>query len=357
MPQTNIIIKWDFAPGSYGTRIEYKKSAGANPWVTPSFPANPTLDNEYPLLIDVGEYYDIRLSTMSRNGYPCKSITKRIIAQGDGSNVCCPPGYTLAPDESYCFAYAEVGATPPVSSQNLIKKSDLVYSTFGTLIYDPGYLVNGTGSSTQIDLSNTYWVNGTGLGTGNDTVKGPLNRTAIWVTSQLSSQTIGYSVCITTPVTKTYYIGVGADNSVVIKVDSVEIINMDPTAMSIYLSANGYPGTGVDATFKFWHIYPVTLSAGTHIVELIGFNESSVAAFGAQIYDASPAQLELVTNNSQLSPYLIFSSENEVGNPAQLGSDGIGYSCPSGYSLVLCDGSPKCRQLITAATINCINPE
>lgn len=340
-------ITWNFAPGSYGTILEYRESFGNGVWIKPTSPANPTLDNEYPLLIDENKFYDVRLTNIGRSG-PCISVTKQIISYSSGS-ICCPATYSLSLDGTYCYKYIDLPPTEPTATEPLIKKSDVVYGTFGTLIYDLGFNPNGSGVSTQIVTSNPFWINDAPT----NNTKGPLNRTAVWSTTTLSFQTIGYAVCINAPVAKTYYFGVGADNSVIARLDGTEILNMDANAMGIYLSANGYPGTGPDATFKFWHVYPIELTAGFHVLELIGYNDSSVAAFGAQIYNATQAQLAAVVDSSGLIPYLMFSSETEVGNPVQLGSNGIGYSCPSGYSLILCDGSPKCRQILTSSTISC----
>lgn len=79
-------ITWDFAPGSHGTIIEYKLSSDTV-WIKPTSPANPTLDNEYPIEINESQYYDVRLTSFNATGL-CRSITKRIIYNLDGS-VCC----------------------------------------------------------------------------------------------------------------------------------------------------------------------------------------------------------------------------------------------------------------------------
>jgi hypothetical protein len=71
---------------------------------------------------------------------------------------------------------------------------------------------------------------------------------------------------------------------------------MDPVAMADYFDTHGFPGIGEDLTFKFWHIYPVNLSAGDHVIEIIGHNDASVAAMGAEIYNLTSAQIQAATS-------------------------------------------------------------
>lgn len=254
----------------------------------------------------------------------------------------CLPGYTLSEDGSYCYRTLTVSATPPSAPENSIAVNHNDYSVWASLIYDPGYNVNGTGPFTQISFGNPFWVNGAGFptGAGANTSLGPLNRAGLWATSALSNQTIGFSVCITVPTTGVYYIGTGSDNFSTISVDSIVIVQMDPTAVAAYLSAHGYPGVGVESTFRFWHIYPVTLTAGTHVLNVIGTNISVVGSLGAEIYNNTSAEIQAATNYGALN--LIFSSKDFIGMPIQIGSDNIGYSCPVGYALKACDSPITC---------------
>lgn len=258
-------------------------------------------------------------------------------------NPYCPIGYDLSPDSSYCFFEEEIAATPPTASEVTITATDVDYSTCGSYIYDPGYSLNGTGSSTQINTAISFWVNGAGLCASNVTNAGPLNRTGLWATTTMDDQTIGFAVCLTLAETKTYYIGMGCDNLGIVKLDGVEIIHQDPTALGVQY------GIGVTATFKVWHIYPVELSAGNHILELIGYNDTGIAAFGMEIYDNTAAEIAAATGYGDLN--MIFTSTDYIGQPVQLGSNGIGYSCPSGYSLAYCESPIICRKLNTTPVL------
>lgn len=348
---TTANITWSFVPGSLSTLVEYRLS-GDTIWITPSSPDNPTITNTYSLVIENNVYYDVRLTT---NGISCgpKATTIQIIS----SLGCCPPGYTMSGDETYCYQINTTAATPPSSPENTVAKPFAGYGTWGTLIYDIGYNINGTGTFTQISFANTFWVNGSGYpNLSGTTGNGPLNRSALWSITELTPQTIGYSACITLDEPGTYYVGAAADNYSSIYLDGNLLLQMDPVAMSTFLAANGYPLATTyptESTFRFWHIYPVQLQAGTQVLEIIGTNTGSIAAMGAEIYSASAAEIISATSYVDLGSDLIFSTKDVIGDPVQSGSDGIGYSCPVGYSLVLCDGPAYCTQTLTTATIPC----
>lgn len=346
-------ICWTFVPGSVSTLVEYRVT-GTTEWIIPTSPNNPTPSNCYALVIEDNTFYDVRLTT---NGISCgaRSTTLQIFrAQG----ACCPPGYTLSDDESYCFQTNTTAATPPSNPQNTVEKNLGVYCTYGTLIYNPGFNVNGTGSFTQIPYSNSFWVNGAGYPTaiGNLT-NGPLNRAGLWAPVEASGQTVGFTVCVELPSQTTYYVGSGADNWITIKVDGNTVLDMNPTAMGTFLASNGYPSANIESTFRFWHIYPIPLNAGNRVIEIVGNNEvappPNPAAMGVEVYSATAAELQAATSYVDLGSKLIFSSKDYIGQPVQVGSDGFGYTCPSGYSLVLCDGPAYCTQTLTVAPIEC----
>ena len=64
------------------------------------------------------------------------------------------------------------------------------------------------------------------------------------------------------------------------------------------------------------------------------------------------------TSYTDLGSKLIFSSKDYIGQPVQIGTGGVGYTCAAGgSSLVLCDGTPYCLQLLTTSTVPCGNVE
>lgn len=254
----------------------------------------------------------------------------------------CPIGYELAPDNSYCFYEETTEATAPTAGENTVAKSAIQYSTCGSYIYDSGYNVNGTGVSNQIPTANTYWVNGAGLCADNTTVDGPMNRCALWATTTMSSQTVGFAVCIDIAETKTYYVAIGCDNFGTIKLDGVTVVEQNEAAIDAQYVIAG-------ACFKVWHIYPVEIPSGSHVIEIIGNNSGGIAAIGCQIYDNTAAELIAATSDGDLT--MILDSADYVGQPVVLGSDGLGYSCAPGYSLKTCDSPVVCSRIITTPVL------
>lgn len=322
-----------------------------------------------PSLFSAGESYVLTFSVDDgHGGTDTFSLTVNIAVSAltfeAGSHICmgasCGSGDVLAPDNSYCYHYDDTAATPPVSGTPITTaaRSWSTYGREGTAVYDPGFTSNGVGTYTKINLSNPFWRN-----IPLNTISGVLNRCGLWandtdgdtIDEPLDSP-IGFTVAVNIPVAKTYYIGVAGDNQCQIKINGVVIVNQDITAINASMSAAEGHGWGSpwDPAFYFWHVYPVPLLAGSNYIELTGINaDSGVApnpgAFGAEIYDATFAELEAATSYTDLGAKLIFSTKNLIGQNLQLGGT-IAWSCPTGYSLVdLGGGSFTCRKIISTA--------
>lgn len=247
----------------------------------------------------------------------------------------CPIGQTLSEDASYCYVETFADATPPSAGENTVAVTNDVYTSCGTYIVDPGYNSDGTGASTQISLANPYWRNGLVLCGNNNLIDGPMNRCALWATTDTGGgQTVGFSVCINITESKTYMVGIACDNFGTIKLDGEVVVMQDEAAIQAQ-----YSGI-VGATFKFWFIYPLNIPAGAHYIELIGTNSGSAAALACQIYNNTPAEIAAATSDGDLN--FIFNSADYVGQPIVLGSDGLGFSCPSGMSLATCQSPLMC---------------
>lgn len=258
----------------------------------------------------------------------------------------CSPGYELSPDESECFYEEVTEATAPTFSQVTVAKIFDSYNVCGSWIYDPGYNVNGTGTSHLIPLANLFWRN------GNDPVgciastmySGPLNRAGLWSSTTTSNQQVGFPVCIEIPESKVYLVGIACDNYGIINLDSVNIITQNAAALDAQ-----YGLTGNVSTFAVWHIYPVFIPAGSHILECIGYNTFGVAAMGCEVYNNTAAELIAATSYAMLD--LVFSSKDYIGHPVVLGSGGVGFSCPPGYSLKACSSPYECVRRVTTPVL------
>jgi hypothetical protein len=259
-------------------------------------------------------------------------------------NPYCPPGYALAEDGSYCFYELTIAATPPTGTPGtLVAQNFASYGTCGSYIYDPGYAVNGTGPSTQISLSNPFWKNG-GTCADNNTTDGPLNRSGLWANTIMDNQEVGFGVCLDFTEDTTVYIGIGCDNYGIIQLDGAVVIQQDPVVLAIE-----YPSAGSLVCFRIWHIYPVLIPAGSHILELIGFNVSGPAALGVEVYNNTAAEIAAATDYTGLN--LIFSSKNYVGQPVQIGTGNVGYTCPATYALQTCSSPFQCVKIVTTPVI------
>lgn len=146
---------------------------------------------------------------------------------------------------------------------------------------------------------------------------------------------IGFSYCVTLTETKTYYIAYAVDDFARIFIDGVLMLNQDTSGWA----------------FKKLQIFPITLSAGLHIITGEVKNVGISAIFSFEIYDATLPQLLAVANPGDIDPYVVFSSGDQIGLNWQTGETS-GYSCPDGYALNTCDGL-TCTQVVTVPQIPC----
>ena len=259
----------------------------------------------------------------------------------------CDPDYewlSLNDGTNKCIATITQAATPPTSTFTLYQKQNGQYSINGGRIYVNGYNIDGSGTN-PILLTNSAF-------------RGIMNTCALWTNDVDSGgnyapvrQWLGFSYCINITETKTYYIGMGADNDIQFRVDG-------ETKINTYLV--NPQGGGDQNTFKWWNIYPIEISAGSHIIEVLGLNRGSVAGFGCKIYN--PPSLEVftaMTTTTQLDSVTVFDSKNYFGNIADviLTTGGTyttsGYSCPDGFTYCSgqCSKNIYCQNECNGGTI------
>jgi hypothetical protein len=236
--------------------------------------------------------------------------------------------YTIAPGNT-CGCYGQSGArfyqditalSFPIKYPNC-SNHNLVDNAAHTLTIQN--LVTGT----------LLWGNGT-------VASGRLNNAGIWtnLSGTPTCEFIGFSACIDVPEDGVYCVGMAADNATRFSVDSQLIVEIDNTCTgSPCISGAG----GNTFTFNYWHVFPITLTAGQHIITLEGKNYGVLAAFAAEVYNATPAQLAAMTTTTQLTAVTIFTTANRTGQAFQSGTNS-GYSCPDGYSLDTCGTDIVC---------------
>lgn len=342
----------DPIPGTFGINlitgaVTVEDSVALNAQTTPQYivsmraidNGNPPMSSFFRLIINV--IYDPATIAFAPAGGSCSG----------GS---CPAGWNLSPDGLLCIKTTSIDATPPSGAQIQVAPStNMAYSNFGMLIYQPGYTSNGVGTIAR-QINSFPWNN-----PSNNFLDGALNRAGVWgATAVPDNQPIGFSIPFTVPSTKTYIVAIAGDNMGQIGVDGVTLITQDPAAM--YTSIVGqlpvYSGQGIAVAFKFWHGYPVTLQAGTHYLNVQGINQGGPAGFAAEIYDATADQLQA----AQLVPAYVaspgtfpnntnfYSNVNMIFSTryARLGTftSGINnaYSCPANYGLDPTQAPPQC---------------
>jgi hypothetical protein len=312
----------------------------------------------------------------------------------------CPSGYTPTIDSDACiytitaatsggtFFYTATGITP-----------NGLYSFLGTIFYEdvtnltlPIQMSGSTGSFTTENgtpLNNTaFMVDGTGRilnmlvggpgsgvlmsGTygppslqnslwGDGMSGGRLNNAGIWTTeppitgtSQPVNEWVGVSYCLDLLSGGTYLIGFAGDDTVRVRVNGNLIFDgsIFPSPTAAYFTYS--------PTLLNYHIFPYTFTSGLNIIEIEGLSSVGPAGFVSEIYSGLVSTLSGYTSYSQLSADTLFSTLNFVGQDILLSESGAttntGYTCPSGYSLYTCSGSPYCVLIDKTDIVNyCIN--
>lgn len=277
----------------------------------------------------------------------------------------CADGWTLSADELSCSRFISTSAELIGGDDKLVKHYTLAsdYTVWGTVFYKPN-TVNSYGGWTYTEgdtatyanyynktnyaasgsgvfftyFDNTLW-NNTTL---ND-LQGRLNKCGIWLsTSQVYVGTLGFSRQFTIPTDGYYYIGVGVDNYATIKIDGTTIIAQ---AMSSIGTQFGQSTNYDKCAFRLWHMYPMYLTAGNHIISITATNTGSYGILGTEIYNGTEAQLLACTTEDQLDTYTIFSTKNVLdGEKFDIGNY---YCSDTSYELVNIGGVYSCQKIET----------
>jgi len=171
----------------------------------------------------------------------------------------------------------------------------------------------------------------------------PLNTRGIWAcgpdgqpTAQPVNEWIGFSRCLNIAEAGSYVIGIGADNLVRTRLNGQPLFTIDLNNISNAL----HP-------YRYMHLLPVTLPAGTNIIELEAMNLGGPAAFVAEIYgpftaaevqdDASMSVLDYANN-------VVWSTGDQLGSTFDTGTNS-GWSCEDGAALDLCGDAATCTTI------------
>jgi len=190
-----------------------------------------------------------------------------------------------------------------VSTYTIVKVSNVAYNTGGAKVFNPGYGQDGqTGTFTTITTPH-FWVNGAAPfnNATRNNIDGRMNAAGIWFNPLPAGHVyVGFTRVFNVPSTKTYYIGMAADNFFKIYINGNLIINMT-------LSTN----------FLYMNIYPVTLNAGANIIQMYGADDGNPpASMVAEVYNNTLADLQAATNISMLN--VLFTTGSLVGQSPDL---------------------------------------
>jgi hypothetical protein len=278
----------------------------------------------------------------------------------------CPAGYTISPDQTYCYKQTSVPADyiGGGSAYVICHNSSTSYNTAPTHIMKAdGYDTQGVPlpGSQYIPVNiatGTFWYNPSPP--TND--RGPLNLSGIWPcdgsgnpcggTCPPFDTPVGFSRQFIVPTTKIYYIGVGSDNFATVTIQDNTgvrtIFEQNPTNIGNYFGDTSDP---LQSVFASWLVYPVLLNAGPNIIEMTATNSGGAGVLGAEIYDNTESQLIAATSSADLN--YVFSTNPDLGfinlgEPFEAGN----YSCAAhpGSTLVY-DSGTNTYSCVTIETV------
>jgi hypothetical protein len=292
----------------------------------------------------------------------------------------CPEGYVEIDGE--CVETVIIEATYTGTTVQLnVAVNETSYNKFGLRLYpditatvkpllgtgNPYLVIDNNGAGATITplisgVQSTLW--GCEFPSACSTFTGPsssyggrLNITGLWNDAYNvplgDGPELAFEYCIEIVETKQYLIGIAGDNKVKLYVDGI---------LNVFLNVGGASGT---APFNWWHVFPITLTAGTHVIRLGGINNGPTnAAFAGEIYDIDLATFQSIltfpaigvgncgNTIANLQPYIIFSTAEMIGlNVPDPNDPGI-WECPEGYTLNECLGIPVCT-IVTSYVLEC----
>ncbi len=254
----------------------------------------------------------------------------------------CPEGFVPNAAETVCER--ELSVAPTVSTTTYpvcagFSDASVGYSVYGARFttstnpadfeFDSTLSAGCTNPSVCLEVDAAPWT-------------GRLAQVGVWTCPTPSSmfvtqppfyEWLGFSRCLDIATAGDYLVGIAGDNEVLLRVDG----NV------VYQSVSG-------ENFATWNVLRLSLSAGTHIIELFGLNRGSFAAFGAEIAGPFPAGSLSTPAQMAAADYannIIFTTASMRTSGGQFQTStganaASALSCPTGFALDLCEQPALC---------------
>lgn len=246
-----------------------------------------------------------------------------------GTDECeCPEGFEAREDGSECFReYTELAS--PMGG--LFEVCPVIgYSSYGKF---------GAQYPNGARLRDSYWGEDTGA------ITGRLNAVGVWECTTSGQPTdgsnpinmwIGFQVCIDLDDPGAYILGLAGDNRIRLTVDGVIVHSqMDDQT----------------ANFNYWWLSEIELTAGTHIVQVEGYNSGGIGAFGAELSGPFPTGSIATDEAMMAADYegsVVWNTAAAIGDAFRIGG-GTQWICPDGTSFDMCTEQPECEVVETTA--------
>ena len=215
--------------------------------------------------------------------------------------------------------------------------TNVAYGSSGVRLYYPGYTINGIGGNLEWNAAyvggsyiGTFWTNPV---TANKT--GRLNYSGLWSAKSLTyfgDFAIQFNITVTAG---TYYFGIGCDNYGSVYIN-------DNLAVSL-----GIPD-GNGTNFRYWHIYPINLTTGTHNIKYVVTNAGipdplNPGAMGIEVYNNTQTQISASITAEPLGSSIpgglnvIYSSKDYLSNTIYTQNNHVGNVLYSQGVIVITD--------------------
>jgi len=129
-------------------------------------------------------------------------------------------------------------------------------------------------------------------------IAGVFNGCAMWACNMegVTTQWFYFERTINVPATKTYYMGIAADNAFRFSINGWKVLEYGKD----------------EEAYRIWHIFPIELGAGIQTLRFECLNTGLNAAFGVEFYDNTAAEIKNATSRSNLK--IIYSTSDRTNS-------------------------------------------